>query len=147
MNRRWCLLFCVLALACRTEEWQPATTSGSLPPAKVAVDPFAAPAGAQQLCAGHVAGAPQPGGAPGPHITWTAYSSVERHEALASRYRAAFGRNPDSAEAGCDVWRTPSATPSRVIEVCDVAAKGPWSGCAPMPGSTKSIILISSMAR
>jgi len=149
MSRSSCLLFCVLALACRSEETQPATATTSAPRtiAKVAVDPFAPPAGARQLCAGHVAGAPQPGGEAAPHITWTAYDSVESRAVLAARYHAAFKRNAEALNDGCDVWRTPSDTPSKVIEVCDVTAKGPWNGCAAIPGDAKSIVLISSMAR
>ena len=119
-----------------------AGASGRLPEASL--DP---PSGAVELCAGHLTGAPLPDGRPGPHITWTLYTSAETRPALAERYHDALGNEGHVADSGCDAWKGPAERPERIVEVCELAAEGPWSDCPPPPENANSRILISTMAR
>ncbi len=106
-----------------------------------------APSGAAELCRGHVTGAPLPGGRPGPHVTWTLYTSAETRPALAERYRDALGDEGHSADSDCDTWKRPPERPERIVEVCELNAEGPWADCPPPPAGARSRILVSTMAR
>lgn len=119
-----------------------ARTSKVLPEASL--DP---PSEAVELCRGHVTGAPLPDGRPGPHIGWTLYTSAETRRSLAERYHDALGDEGHTADSDCDAWKRPAERPERVVEVCELAAEGPWDGCPPPPEGAKSRILISTMAR
>lgn len=105
------------------------------------------PADAVELCAGHLTGAPLPDGRPGPHITWTLYTSAESLPAVAERYYDALGDEGHTTDSDCYTWKRPVDRPERIVEVCELAAEGPWSDCPPLPENARSRILISTMAR
>lgn len=109
--------------------------------------PFEPPEDATFLCGGHVTGAPQPDGSPGPHITWDAYTSRRGTSTVAAAYRKSLGTQFHRVNGACETWRFPLDKPVRVLEVCPVSENGPWSQCEPIPADAKSIILISTMAR
>lgn len=119
-----------------------ARTSKGLPEASL--DP---PSDAVELCSGHVTGAPLPDGRPGPHITWTLYTSTEARPALVERYQDALGDEGHSADPDCDTWKRPADRPEGVVEVCELTAEGPWSDCPPPPTGARSRILVSRMSR
>jgi hypothetical protein len=73
------------------------------------------PSDAVELCRGHVTGAPLPDGRPGPHISWTLYTSGETRRALAERYHDALGDEGHTAGTDCRVVR--SEPHVRVLEV------------------------------
>jgi hypothetical protein len=105
------------------------------------------PSDAVELCAGHVTGAPLPDSRPGPHITWSLYTSTETRRSLAQRYQEALGDEGHTADPDCDTWKRPPERPGQILEVCELAAEGPWGSCPPPPEKAKTRILVSTMAR
>jgi hypothetical protein len=114
------------------------------------------PGDAQLLSEGRVIGMPPPDGGPddspdarpGPHITWTAYTSEEAPDALAKRYLASLGTEAHAVEGDTNIWRFPREKPVDVLEVSPASAEGPWTyDGTPVPPQAKSIIMISSIAR
>ena len=106
------------------------------------------PASATRLCGGHVTGVGPKPGTSGPHISWEAFASPEPPEALVKSYLATLGRaNHEAVKQGCDLWRFPPDTPRRVLEVCSPEPPGPWRDCAKPPAGTRSVVVISTMAR
>ncbi len=102
---------------------------------------------AVELCSGHVTGAPLADGRPGAHINWTLYTSGETRRSLVERYQDALGGEGHTADSDCDIWRRPAGRPEGIVEVCELAAEGPWGDCPPPPEEARSRILISTMAR
>ena len=99
------------------------------------------------LCQGHVSGAPSTDGSSPSHISWSAYTNPQDPAVLADFYANSFRASAEHLEAICAIWRFPADKPTRVLQVCPIASKGPWSHCLPLPMSAKSIILISEMTR
>lgn len=113
-------------------------------PPDASLDP---PPDAIELCSGHEIGAPLPDGRPGAHISWTVYTSTETRHSLAVRYQEALGDEGHTAESDCDTWRRPPERPARILDVCELEARGPWDSCSSPPEKAKSRILVSTMAR
>ena len=155
MNHLCCLgllgLVLLAALSCVGAEPEPADPVAGSPNQQPRIAfsgaPLEPPGGADRLCGGHVSGAPLPDGTPGSHITWDAYTSAELPADLSALYRQLFGRIEDSSRDGCTTWRHPPDEPRQILEICPVAAAGPWSQCASAPAQASSIVLISSIAR
>ncbi len=144
-------LVLLAALSCVGAEPEPADHVVRSPnqQARIALSgaPLEPPGGADRLCSGHVSGSPLPDGTPGSHITWNAYTSGELPGDLSALYRQLLGRIADSSREGCTTWRHPPDEPRQILEICPVAATGPWSECASVPEQASSVVLISSIER
>jgi hypothetical protein len=108
--------------------------------------PVEPPKDALLLCSGHVTGAPRSDGGTPRHITWHAYSSQQATTTVVAAYLESFGAEAHSADGACDTWRFPTHHPRGILQVCPLAATGPWSSCVPPPANAKSIVLLSTMA-
>lgn len=100
--------------------------------------------GATQFCSGHVTGAPEKDGMPGPHITWQAYFSEKPKPAVIKDY-SGFFHKPDHSDELCDKIDLPGYKLDSFVEICSIKKQGPWSTCA-VPTKAQTIIMISSMA-
>jgi hypothetical protein len=103
---------------------------------------------AQRICDGHVSGAPTPGEAAGPHIEWTAFSSLDAPETVVAWYGHRLASRNHRREGRQDIWRVPFDRPTAVVTVSAPGDADPLTGCTERPAATaRTVIVLSTMAR
>lgn len=100
--------------------------------------------GVTQFCSGHVTGAPEKDGKPGPHIEWQAYSSEAPKANVVQSYTGYYHK-PDHSDDLCDKIDLPGYKLDSFIEICSAQKQGPWATCT-LPAKAQTVIIISSMA-
>jgi len=112
-----------------------------LQPGKGSDDDIKPYPGSTAFCTEHV------NGGPNGHITWTGYYSSDSPEKVVLHYTKALGSENHRKERGEDVWRFPLAKPERVLTVTQPGGAFPLGQCRRPPGSTRAIVILSTMAR
>jgi hypothetical protein len=103
---------------------------------------------AQRICDGHVSGASTPGEAAGPHIEWTAFSSLDAPETVVAWYGRRLDPGVHRREARQDIWRMPFDRPTAVLTVSAPGDAAPLTSCTEGPPATaRTVIVMSTMAR
>jgi hypothetical protein len=103
---------------------------------------------AQRICTGHVSGSPSTGRAAGPHIEWSAFSSLDAPETVVAWYEHRLAPGLHRREGRQDIWRVPFDRPTAVVTVSAPGDADPLTGCTERPAPTaRTVIVMSTMAR
>ena len=103
--------------------------------------------GSTAFCTEHITGAPGADRKPGPHISWTAYYSVDPPMRVVGHYTKVLGSENHRKEGNEDVWRFPIAKPERCMRVTQPGGTFPTGQCTHPPGSARAIVISSTMTR
>lgn len=122
--------------------------SGPVPqPGKGLSDDIKPYPGSVVFCTEHIMGAPEGAGKAGAHITWTGYYSADSPATVVRYYTKILGAENHQKEGKEDIWRFPLAAPERVLTVSPRSGAFLPGQCTRPPGSARTIVVSSNMAR